>query len=162
MAYRVVSVKPDGTANVVTTVPADLPTATAYAAANGGEVMTDAVVAALVLNGVRSQEAEVTRLNALLPPDTDGTAQMTVSEYQYHLLGVVEGMASLVSGTTAPTQAQTNKRTTWQWRLDALRNLDQKRRINTRVQPFLGFTQKAFDDGLITQAKKTFLDTFGA
>lgn len=140
MSFRVVTVNPDGTAAVFTPVPADLPTATAHAAANGGEVVSLAVVDALVLNGVRTMEAEVARVTALLPPDSDGTAQMTVSEYQYHMLSVSEGMAALVPAGAAPTQAQ----------------------INARVPPFSVFTQKAFDDGLISLAKKNFLDTFGA
>lgn len=53
MAYRVVSINPDGTAQVYTPIPADLPTAIAYAEANGGEVLPLATVDALVKSGRR-------------------------------------------------------------------------------------------------------------
>lgn len=105
--------------------------------------------------GLRTENA---RLLALVPPDEDGTTYITVSEYRWHLAGVYQALGGLVTGATAPTQAQLNKRATWTWYLQFLESLDQARRVNTRVAPILQLTNLAFADGYITQAKRDFLN----
>lgn len=57
MSYRVISLNPDGTATVTATFPDDLETALAHANANGGEVVSNATVEALVKTG-RGQGAD--------------------------------------------------------------------------------------------------------
>lgn len=158
--YRVVTVNPDGTANVYTPAPADLPTATAYAAANGGEVLSQPAADALVKNGQQINQAEIARLNALLPADSDGTSAMTVSEYRWNLAGVYQGLATLVTAGSVPTQAQLNLKEKWKYIFQFLESLDQARRVNPKVPPLLTITNAAFADGFITQAKRDYLNNF--
>lgn len=101
--------------------------------------------------------AENSRLLRLVPPDSDGTGMMTVSEYRYHTVAAYRALGVLPSST-----ANTALKAKWDYILRGLESLDQARRINTRVAPFLTITNEMFTDNLIAAAKRDFLNTFGA
>lgn len=108
---------------------------------------------------VSSLQAEVARLTALVPADTDNTAAITVSEYRWNLAGVYQGLATMVAAGAVPTQTQLNLKEKWKWIFQFLESLDQQRRVNTKVAPVLTITNAAFADGFITAAKRDYLNT---
>jgi hypothetical protein len=102
-------------------------------------------------------QLENMRLALLVPPDSDNTSAMTVSEYRYHTVAAYRALGILPAGT-----ANTALKEKWNWMFRALESLDQSRRVNTRVPPFLSITNEMFTDGLIGANKRDFLNTFGA